>query len=245
MNDDEIDFCKKVEEKKSFSSLLLEKVKKNSLKKTTLFLQDDCNFTDFNPFSEDEISYPCTLFSYLDETIRNISEENQSFPNKHEKSDNTSTKDEVMIRDVCKGFLNQPYKLVLKSDIERPMYKDRVFSLVFEVIDYKKDIIKLENPIIFSAFLYTTTSPIQKIEFTQRKDKIITGTTVVESFGLINFRKLVIREVSSYQKDGIFTLVILPEDSKLIQPYIIKDITVKARKMKLWKLKKNLKIDKF
>lgn len=96
-------FVKKLKKRSHFQVCFQKRLKKQS-KEDNFVLQDDCNFTDFNPFSEDEISYPCTLFSYLDEIIRNISEENQSFPNKHEKSDNTSTKDQVMIRDVCKGF---------------------------------------------------------------------------------------------------------------------------------------------
>lgn len=243
MSEKELHPSKKNEEKKPLPGLPLKRDNKNRLKDSIVYFQDDYNFIVSNPFSDDEIDYPTVLFPPLEEEIKKNSKDNQSLANLNCNIDKNSTKDEELIRDLCKGFSNQPYKLMLKSDIERPMYKDRAFSLVFEVVDSKKVSVKLESPMLFTVFLYSTTSPIQPIEFTKYKDRLITGTTVVQSSGIINFKKLAIREVSSYQKDGLFNMVIVPEDIRLIQPCIIRDITVKARKMKLWKLKKNLKLD--
>ncbi|OMJ68901.1 hypothetical protein SteCoe_33518 [Stentor coeruleus] len=224
-----------------FGSEKDKKDKKNSQKEPIPHFKDDYDFIEFNQIISDEINYLGVSFSSLENDKQRILEDRKALDETNYDTEKNSIKDEEIIRDLCTGYVSQPYKLKLMSDIERPVYKDRVFSLVCKVVELNGNDAILEYPMLFNAFLYTTTSPITKIEFTKYKDKIFTGTTVVESSAIVNFRKLVIREVSSYQNDGLFNLVILPEDTRLVKPCIIRYVKVKSRKMKMWKLNKKLR----
>lgn len=151
-------------------------------------------------------------------------------------------KDEEIISYLCDGNLNQPYSLKLLDYVDHLVYKDKIFSLKAEIVDIYDNKITLKKPIMFTVSLFTTTNPIQFVERTKHNDKIITGITICESSDTVYFKKLAIREVSFYQPHGIFNLIIIPNDVKLIKPFVIRNMKVKSRKSRLWELKKKLKI---
>lgn len=130
------------------------------------------------------------------------------------------------------------YKLKVEYDIHSPLLKDRAFSLRAGIFDFQDNEVILSDPMQFTAALYTDDIPLRHLVNTQHNEKIITGTTVVETSGKICFRKLTIREVSSYYTNRVFHLVIIPEDFNKIKPLAIMNIKVKSRNIKLWKLKK-------
>ncbi|OMJ88171.1 hypothetical protein SteCoe_9904 [Stentor coeruleus] len=150
-------------------------------------------------------------------------------------------KNEEIINYFCHGFLNQPYSLSLLEEPDHVVYKNKTFSLKADIVDALNNKIILKQPLLFTVLLLKAANPIQIVELTKFKEKIITGTAICEINNTVYFKKLIIKEVSSYQPFGIFTLVILPDDVKLIKPLVVGSLKVKSRKSKLWKLKKKFK----
>lgn len=211
--------------------------------KATLFQQ--VRFTNSLPYSI-PLSYKKELDKYLIELEKNLdiektSKEVQSIvaANKH-----IVVGKKTLIEHLCGGFLDQPYKLSFQDDVPRPAYKDKPFTLKGNIVDKDNNITVLLETMVFNAQLYRAEHPISPIESTKYNEKIITGNPVIETSNIIYFRKLIIKEVSSHHPCKMFILVIMPEDPKLVQPYIFTDIMVKTKSFKPCKLRKKFKVEK-
>ncbi|OMJ66420.1 hypothetical protein SteCoe_36732 [Stentor coeruleus] len=147
------------------------------------------------------------------------------------------------IQHLCRGRLQQEYKLLIEYNIYSPLLKNRFFSVRAGIANNQNDAVILDNPMQFTAALYADEIPLRQLINTRHNEKIMTGTTVVETSEKIYFRKLAIKEVSSYYKTGIFHLAIIPEDLSRIKPFVIMNIKVKSRYEKMWQLQKKIKLD--
>lgn len=151
----------------------------------------------------------------------------------------------TLIEHLCKGFFDQPFRIQFHDDIPRPAYKDKSFTLRGSIVDKDNKVAKLQEPMIFNAILYKAEHPITQIELTRYNEKIIIGNPVIETTSVIYFRKLFIKEVSSYHPSKMYILVIMPEDIKLVQPYVFPEVVVKTKNLKPCKLRKKFKLDEF
>jgi hypothetical protein len=69
------------------------------------------------------------------------------------------------------------------------------------------------------------------------------GTLDAEGDSTIVFRKVIIKEVTSHFRNGVLFLVVLAQDTNKIQPLIIDNLVIKARKVSVNDLKKKIKLD--
>ena len=114
--------------------------------------------------------------------------------------------------------------------IMNPVYKERVFSLLLEIVDLKGKPVILEKYINFKVEIFSAENPPKKIKHNTVGDSILKGTTVIMANSTIIFSKIAVKEVSSHFRGGCFFLVIMPHDCALIKPFVIADFVVKARK---------------
>lgn len=122
------------------------------------------------------------------------------------------------------------YFLKLENDFPNPAYKERAFQLELSLVDKEGKYVHLEESLIFKALLYSAETSPKLVEMNTIGDKIIRGTVEVEGRGKIVFRKLVVKEVSSHFRGGVFYFVICPEGNYKVKPFILPNFTVKARK---------------
>eukprot|EP00358_Blepharisma_japonicum_P005294 CAMPEP_0202945816 /NCGR_PEP_ID=MMETSP1395-20130829/7321_1 /ASSEMBLY_ACC=CAM_ASM_000871 /TAXON_ID=5961 /ORGANISM="Blepharisma japonicum, Strain Stock R1072" /LENGTH=97 /DNA_ID=CAMNT_0049646079 /DNA_START=463 /DNA_END=756 /DNA_ORIENTATION=+ len=79
--------------------------------------------------------------------------------------------------------------------------------------------------------LFTTERPAKLLINNTSGDKVMRGTTEVEADSLITFNNVVIKEVTSHFRHGCVFLVVAPIDASYIQPLIIGNVVIKARKV--------------
>mmetsp|Transcript_8679 Transcript_8679/g.8680 ORF Transcript_8679/g.8680 Transcript_8679/m.8680 type:complete len:113 (+) Transcript_8679:450-788(+) len=91
--------------------------------------------------------------------------------------------------------------------------------------------VKLSTPVHFKILLFSNENPPKLMEKTANGDKIMRGMVEVEADELVNYQKVVIKEVTSHYRQGCFFLAIVPKHADYIKPLIIKDLVVKARKV--------------
>lgn len=142
----------------------------------------------------------------------------------------TSTIDHIMMI-LCAGKNNHTYSLRLVSDLPQPAYKERAFSLMLEIVNQNNEKVTMPVPINFKIMLFTTESPPKLMKVNTSGDKIMRGTIDVDSSGVIFFRKIVIKEVTSHFRNGCFFLVVMPKNSSEIKPLILENFVIKARKI--------------
>ncbi|OMJ70656.1 hypothetical protein SteCoe_31316 [Stentor coeruleus] len=161
-----------------------------------------------------------------------------------ETSKSLLIKIENLFEYLCGGYMNQPFKLVFHDELPFPAYKDKFFTLRGNIVDRNNKIISLNEPMLFSAVLYGANYPIKIIERTKHNDKILVGNSVVETINSINFRRIAVKEVSSFHPSKMFNLAVVPEDMKLVQPFIFPGLVVKSSKLRPGELRKKFKVDK-
>ena len=133
--------------------------------------------------------------------------------------------------------------LQIVSDIPRPAYKDRPFSLMIQIVDKNNQKITFYEKETFTIQLYSAESPPQLLKCNTSGESILAGTLEVQADSIILFRKVIIKEVSSHFSSGSLFLVISARNNKTIKPLVIEKISVKARKTKPEELgKKKIKI---
>jgi hypothetical protein len=141
------------------------------------------------------------------------------------------TTSEHILMTLCGTKTNYPYSLRLVSDLPQPAYKERAFSLMLEIVDRNAQKIIMPIPVNFKIMLFTTENPPKLMKVNTSGDKIMRGTVEVESSGVILFRKIVVKEVTSHFRNGCFFLVVMPKNSNDIKPLIIENFVIKARKI--------------
>lgn len=149
----------------------------------------------------------------------------------------------TLIEHICRGFLDQPFRIHFHDDVPRPAYKDKPFTLKGNIVDTQNNIAILHEPMIFKSLLFKAEHPISQVDVTRYKEQIIVGNPVIETSSIIYFRRIAIKEVSSYHPSKMYILVIMPEDIKLVQPYVFTEVVVKTKNLKPCKLRKKFKIE--
>ncbi|OMJ93157.1 hypothetical protein SteCoe_3978 [Stentor coeruleus] len=122
------------------------------------------------------------------------------------------------------------YFLELINEPPSLVYNQRAFSLSLTVVDSFKKPVILEKPQIFKLSLYTAENPPKLLKTCISGDKIVSGTTKIQTSSQVVFEKILINEVTSHLITGAVFLVISAEPESAIKPYIIKNFIVKARK---------------
>ena len=202
-----------------------------------------------------------SLISQQNEVIRSLSEQTSAALKQVESltkslegatwGENTSIvvpREEVTTSDhilmiLSPGKTTFQYHLRLVSEIPQPAYKERAFSLMLEVIDQNGIRANMPIPVNFKIMLYTTESPPKLMKVNTSGDKIMRGTVETESSGMVFFRKIVIKEVTSHFRNGCFFLAVVPKNSNDIKPLVIENFVIKARKILSSDPVKKVKLD--
>lgn len=142
-----------------------------------------------------------------------------------------STSSNKLLDIICKGRSMFPYKLELTSELPSPAYKERAFSLSAMIVDKDGAQVTMPKQTIFKVLLFTTESPPKLLKLNTSGDKIMRGNIEVLSNSIVHFPKIVIKEVTSHFRNGCLFLVIAPVDDLNIQPLIVSNFVIKARKM--------------
>ncbi|OMJ68470.1 hypothetical protein SteCoe_34063 [Stentor coeruleus] len=232
-----------LEETRKFLGYSSKETHKKSYNESDLLFENECFEKSISQYLE---SRPESEYSFLPGLGKMPKKESENYIGMSDPCKNKNLdllKNEEIISYFCDGFLNQPYSLSLLEEFDHITYKDKTISLKANIVDALNNKVTLKKPLLFTALLLKAVNPIQIVELTKFNEKIITGTAICQITDTVYFKKLMIREVSSYQPFGIFNLIILPDDAKLIKPLVIGSLKVKSRKSKLWKLKKKLKIN--
>ena len=141
------------------------------------------------------------------------------------------TTSEHILAILCAGRNNHQYSLKIIGDLPQPVYKERAFSLTLEIIDHNGVKVNMPIPVNFKIMLFTTENPPKLMKVNTSGDKIMRGTVETESSGIISFKKIVIKEVTSHFRNGCFFLAVVPKNSNDIKPLIIENFVIKARKI--------------
>lgn len=144
---------------------------------------------------------------------------------------------------LCGPRNSHSYSLRLVSQLPSPAYKERAFSLMFEIVDRNENKVTLPIPVNFKLMIFTTENPPKVLKVNTSGDKIIRGTVEVETNGVVLFKKVVIKEVTSHFRNGCFFIVVMPKNSQEIRPFIIENFIVKARKIITPEIKKKQKTE--
>ena len=125
------------------------------------------------------------------------------------------------------------FKFRLQSicDGVKIVYKERNFSLKFRITDEMGKPAFLQTPVIFKLGLFTVDNPPTDLMKTNETRKILRGNLEVLATHEIEFRKICINQVSSHYRNGVFALAVIPDPYSSVQPFIMPDIIVKARKI--------------
>ncbi|CAG9314123.1 unnamed protein product [Blepharisma stoltei] len=145
--------------------------------------------------------------------------------------DDNSTSNEELLSVISGNTTNFRYRISLLSTIPRPVYKERAFCLVSKLVDLQGNEVTLQTPVRFKIMLFTTERPAKLLINNTSGDKVMRGTTEVEADSLITFNNVVIKEVTSHFRHGCVFLVVAPIDASFIQPLIIGNVVIKARKV--------------
>ena len=141
---------------------------------------------------------------------------------------------------ICKPGLYK-YQLTLEDKLIFPLYKERNFSLNLSISDLYGNKVKLCNPEKFHLGLYTAENPPKPVTHNTSGSNVLRGTIETFANSEIGFFKVCINEVSSHFRNGVFSLVVMPESGSQVKPLVIQNVVVKARKINPCATKKILK----
>ncbi|CAG9314086.1 unnamed protein product [Blepharisma stoltei] len=147
------------------------------------------------------------------------------------ESPEESTSSTSLLSVLCGGSTEFQYFIKLTSEVPEPAYKERAFMLTAQIIDGQGNQVTLPSSLKFKIMIFTSENPPKLLLINTSGDKIMRGTTEVESNSQIVFSKVVIKEVTSHFRNGWFYLVIKPVENSSIKPLIIENLVIKARKM--------------
>ncbi|CAG9330466.1 unnamed protein product [Blepharisma stoltei] len=170
------------------------------------------------------------------EKINEVSEEIRNLKGSNSSSaviipSNEATTSWELLSMICGDHMDFQYKIELLSTIPYPVYKERAFCLVSKLVDLEGNEISLPKPVRFKIMLFTTERPAKLLINNTSGDKVMRGTIETESDSLITFNNIVVKEVTSHFRNGCFFLVVAPFDANYIEPLIIENVVVKARKV--------------
>jgi len=142
------------------------------------------------------------------------------------------------------------YNLVLKSEMELPLYRERNFKFTVLLTDTKGNIIENANRIPLTIGIYSSENPPKFIDTNTAGNKILKGFIDKDLInGQASFEKIQIKEVTSHFRNGWVFFVVHPKvpngptnillsgnenliNHQKIKPLILEKIIVKAKKSK-------------
>lgn len=157
---------------------------------------------------------------------------NLATPQIQNPSEESSTSVTIM-ETLCGSEKNFEFTLQLASELPEPAYKERAFSLLVNILNKNGEKVTLPSTAALTIMIFTTETPPKVLKINTSGDKIMRGTIDSEGTSSILFRKIVIKEVSSHFRNGCFFLVVAPKNNSSIQPLIIPNFVIKARKLNL------------
>jgi len=122
------------------------------------------------------------------------------------------------------------YALQLQTPLPQPVYKERAFGLTAEVVDHTGGRVK---GVAFNCklLLFSCERPAKLLRTNTSGDKVMHGSVEAQvTDGLCHFPNIVIKEVTSHFKNGVFFLAVAPSDAQ-VRPLIVSNLTVKARRV--------------
>lgn len=138
--------------------------------------------------------------------------------------------------------------MALAEPLNKQLYKERNFDLRINLVDANGEQVLNSNPIPISLCVYSADQEPTVIQNSKSDQPMIKGNSESELFhGGADFRKIHIREVSSYFTNGWIYLVIHPKapsfnynakestleqtvDYRLIKPLVISEVVIRAKK---------------
>lgn len=134
---------------------------------------------------------------------------------------------------LCRGINDHQVHLQEVGQVPRPAYKDRAFSLLFQIVDSDGQAVLLKENETFTVELYSTEETPKLLKSNTNGENIISGVLEVEANSNILFRKIFIKEVSSHFCNSFYLLVVRAKKNPNIRPFVFEKFVVKARKLKL------------
>jgi hypothetical protein len=125
-----------------------------------------------------------------------------------------------------------PYKISLDSSLNLPLFKERGFHVTISVKGEDERMVVLRSAPRFRIALFSMDNPPKMLTVNIAGKKILRGTLESEfdEQGIVNFPNVVINEVSSHYVNDGFYMVVYNLSNKDVQPLILSNITVRARK---------------
>jgi len=143
------------------------------------------------------------------------------------------------------------YNLVLKSDLQLPLYRERNFKFTVILTDKNGKPIENSNRIPLTIGIYSSENPPKYIDSNTAGNKILKGFIEKDLInGSATFEKIQIKEVTSHFRNGWVFFVVYPKmmnnpnnnillggngtvvNSQKIKPLILEKVIVKAKKAK-------------
>lgn len=120
----------------------------------------------------------------------------------------------------------------LVGELPATIYKEKGFNLVANVVSENGTCVPIPSSNSFIVALFTVENPPKLLKTNISGKKILRGTseTISDSNGNIQFRNLVINEVTSHYPNDCFCLVIMCPNLSYIKPLATNGISIRARK---------------
>lgn len=148
-----------------------------------------------------------------------------------------------LLKFLCGDLCNHTLFLQLANQMPNPAYKERTFSIILNIIDSNGMKVKLNENLVFKIMLFTADNPPKLLSINTSGDKIMRGTLEAEGNSTVIFKKIIIKEVTSHFRNGVFYFLVCPKEASFIRPFIHPDFVIKARKLHPDSPKKKIKID--
>jgi len=148
---------------------------------------------------------------------------------RHIGSDEVSTEADI-IQLITGQKADFRYTLRLLTPLPQPVYKERAFSLTVEVIDQTGKRAS-GQPFNCKLLLFSCEKPAKLLRTNTSGDKVMHGSleaTVVD--GVCVFPNVVIKEVTSHFKNGVFFLAVAAVEVQA-RPFVVENLVVKARRV--------------
>lgn len=147
----------------------------------------------------------------------------------HTGSDEVSTEADIL-QLIAGPKADFRYTLRLLTPLPQPVYKERAFGLTLEVIDQTGTRTK-DLQVNCKLLLFSCEKPAKLLRTNTSGDKVMHGSveaTITD--GICAFPNIVIKEVTSHFKNGVFFLVIAASDLQ-VRPLVVENLVVKARRV--------------
>lgn len=131
------------------------------------------------------------------------------------------------------SHIEHRYEIKLIEDFPKTLWKERGFSIKAKVLDNKGMPSYLNKNPRFRVFLYTMDDRPKLLNLNVSGKKVLRGTIEAEmnADSSLNFKNLVINEVTSHYTNDGFQIIVANLNSSLVKPLIISGIPVRARRL--------------